>query len=165
MRKLPYHPNFVQYFMHRVVDDKLQIFLRQYSGTLGDLISQRQQSGQLFTPKEIVSILLDVSAGLRFLHKQNVIHRGNGSLFRVHGTDFSCVQILNRTTSFISSSNRTDRTQSVIWTLQRLCLRATELGRLSAPRVSSLRKFSSPTMRPPTLPRLTVSHPFSKVLF
>ena len=94
MRKLPYHPNFVQYFMHRVTDDKLQIFLRQYSGTLGDLINQRQQSGQLFTPNEIITILLDISAGLKFLHKQKVIHRGTITRFRVLWTNLLLSSLL-----------------------------------------------------------------------
>ena len=83
MSKLPPHPNVVQYFAHRVEKGKLQIFLKQYSGTLKDLISQRQQSQVLFSPNEIINILLEVSAGLRFLHQQKVIHRGtmNDSLY------------------------------------------------------------------------------------
>ena len=76
MRKLPQHRNFAQYFAHRVEDGKLQIFLRQYSGTLKDIIKQRQESQELFSPEEIINILLDISAGLRFLHQQKVIHRG-----------------------------------------------------------------------------------------
>ena len=76
MRKLPSHPNFVQYFAHRVEGNKLQIFLKQYSGTLRDLINQRQESQEFFSPEEILAILLDISAGLRFLHKEKVIHRG-----------------------------------------------------------------------------------------
>ena len=82
MRKLPSHPNFVQYFAHRVEGSKLQIFLKQYTGTLRDLINERQESQELFSPEEILTILLDISAGLRFLHKEKVIHRGMSLIFR-----------------------------------------------------------------------------------
>jgi serine/threonine protein kinase len=90
MRKLPYHPNFVQYFTHRIEGTKLQLFLKQYSGTLTDLIKQRQLSEELFSPEEIISILLDVSEGIRFLHKQKVIHRGTSNhVVYVQSTEFA----------------------------------------------------------------------------
>ena len=80
LEKLPPHPNYVQYFSHRVVDNKMQIFLKQYSGTLMDMIHKHSDANQRFTPLEIVNILRDVADGLHFLHKNKVIHRG-ASLF------------------------------------------------------------------------------------
>lgn len=80
LEKLPYHKNFVQYFSHREIKGKLQIFLKQYSGTLRGLIESRKKAKKPFTRKEIIKILTDIACGLNFLHSHNVIHRGNDFL-------------------------------------------------------------------------------------
>ena len=76
LEKIPVHENLVQYFTHRIVDDKMQLFLRLYSGTLKDIINERALKNNLFTPMEIMKILLDIARGLNALHKHKIIHRG-----------------------------------------------------------------------------------------
>lgn len=76
LEKLPYHRNFVRYFSHREINGKLQIFLKQYSGTLKGIIEERKKQQRPFKPREIVKILTDIACGLNFLHSHNVIHRG-----------------------------------------------------------------------------------------
>lgn len=75
LESLPPHPNYVQYFCHRRVGTTLQIFLKQYSGTLLDLIREHKKAGERFTPGQIVGILQDIIDGLDFLHRHRVIHR------------------------------------------------------------------------------------------
>ena len=76
LESLPPHPNYVQYFCHRRVGTTLQIFLKQYSGSLLDMIQEKSESGDRFSPKQIVGILQDINEGLDFLHRNRVIHRG-----------------------------------------------------------------------------------------
>ena len=76
LTKIPTHKNIVKYFMHREVNDKLQIFLRLYSRSLADDIKIRADNCNPYTPKELISILCDIANGLQLLHQNNIIHRG-----------------------------------------------------------------------------------------
>ena len=76
LTKIPTHKNIVKYFMHREVNDKLQIFLRLYSRSLADDIKSRADNCNPYTPKELLSILYDIASGLQLLHHNNIIHRG-----------------------------------------------------------------------------------------
>ena len=76
LEKIPTHPNLVQYFTHRIVDSRMQLFLRLYSGTLKDIINERVLIQKPFSPLEIVYILSDIACGLKALHKHKIIHRG-----------------------------------------------------------------------------------------
>ena len=93
LEKLPQHRNFVQYFFHRIQEHTLQIFMKQYSGTLLDVIKKRKEENKRFSPSEIIHILHDVASGLQFLHEHNVIHRGMALLHECRRKTNSLIQI------------------------------------------------------------------------
>ena len=76
LQHIPKHPNLVRYLSHRYSQGTLQLFLQQYSGTLQEIIDERKQSNNAFSTLEILEILLDISKGLRALHRKKIIHRG-----------------------------------------------------------------------------------------
>ena len=76
LSSLPPHPNVIRYLSHRSNADHTQLFLQQYSCTLSDTIRERKETNLPFTPQEILGALVDIAAGMKFLHSQHVIHRG-----------------------------------------------------------------------------------------
>ena len=76
LETLPAHPNIVQYFFHTVDGDVLRLFMKRYSGTLSTFIAKHHRKKIRFPPHVIRSFLIDIATGLKFLHKQNIIHRG-----------------------------------------------------------------------------------------
>ena len=76
LSSLPPHPNVIRYFCHRQSPDYTQLFLQQYSCTLSDIIQGRRAANAPFSPREILVALVDIAAGMKFLHSNKIIHRG-----------------------------------------------------------------------------------------
>ena len=81
--RLPAHNNLVRYLGHNLMgeDRKIQLFIKQYNGSLRDQIIARNPHTQLFEPSDINNILTQITRGLLFLHNNNVIHRGQYLLY------------------------------------------------------------------------------------
>jgi serine/threonine protein kinase len=102
LSSLPSHPNIVRYLCHRSEPERIQLFLQQYSCSLSDLIRKRKEANARFTPQEILETLIDIAAGMKFLHSHKVIHRGTstaspwkltnrGHLFRLEIGEHLCL--------------------------------------------------------------------------
>ena len=88
LSSLPSHPNVTRYLCHHSNPERIQLFLQQYSCNLSDIIGKRKEANAPFTPREILDILIDIAAGMKFLHSHKVIHRGMFTAFHHSSIEF-----------------------------------------------------------------------------
>jgi hypothetical protein len=74
------HPNIVKYLYHTRRPTYLRLFMTRYESTLRQEIRIResevfQEICEPFTCREIISLLYDISKGLKYLHENRILHR------------------------------------------------------------------------------------------
>ena len=78
LQNLPTHPNIVKYlFCDRNSPSRTRLFMQKYAGTLRNFLNmKRQRNNGFFEPEDIQRYLLDICAGINYLHQHTIIHRG-----------------------------------------------------------------------------------------
>mmetsp|Transcript_8043 Transcript_8043/g.24907 ORF Transcript_8043/g.24907 Transcript_8043/m.24907 type:complete len:539 (-) Transcript_8043:208-1824(-) len=110
---LPDHANVVRYFYYDQAGTYIRLFMEEFSGTLGDIVSARKKAGlKGFPVEQILMFSRDILEGLDFLHKHKVIHRdlksdnvfvrvdNEGKIKRLALGDFDTAKKLTKTTDF-----------------------------------------------------------------
>jgi PAS domain S-box-containing protein len=75
LESLSPHRNLVRYLFHERSKTTMRLFMKRYQNTLRGHMMERAAVELPFTYKEAISIGLDISVGLDFLHKNKIIHR------------------------------------------------------------------------------------------
>ena len=75
LESLPPHKNLVRFLFHRKSEERIQIFMRRYEGTLDELLHQRKEKDEFFSLDEVARLALDVVRALEVLHDFKILHR------------------------------------------------------------------------------------------
>lgn len=75
LRRLPFHPNVVQYLHHIKTSTSIRLFTTMYSQSLAQKLSMWKTSSYRPDLDGVVQMTLDIVKGLALLHRHEIIHR------------------------------------------------------------------------------------------